>query len=244
MKKSHVLNALCLIFCCTGCADDTELKLPTPDALAADAKIMCSKSLANKRKNPEKARYLSTAALEMGWERVKQYQMGKDKKLWLLIAAGDNFNVCWTFDPDNYQSYYGWAIVYGMRAEQECSNEETEFFLTNADRMFQMASEHNIPSCQETIFYLDWANLCNGIGSFYCHIDEQQKSSQYLNKAKSFLEKILKQSPDNGRAYFLLSVNCFYKKNFSQAKDLVRKASALGFDVPDNYMDDLTMHCK
>ena len=83
---------------------------------------------------------------------------------------------------------------------------------------------------------MDWANLCNGLGAFYDQAGEPQKAAQHLDKARLFLEKILKQSPDNGRACFLMSANCFYRKDIPQAKKYAAKAAEHGFAIPDEFV--------
>ena len=241
MKKLlRLLAAVAGAVFLTGCDEKTELEWETPDVWKPDAEVTRTKRLADKKKNPEYARVLSTESAKLGWDRIKRYQRDTDtgRDLYLKMAGSD-FNMCWFFDPDNYNSYYGWAVVYGMRAESENASTEVELFLTNSDRMFAMAAEHDIPSDEAAAFHMDWANLCNGLGAFYDQAGEPQKAAQHLDKARLFLEKILKQSPDNGRACFLMSANCFYRKDIPQAKKYAAKAAKHGFAIPDDYRKEL-----
>lgn len=191
----------------------------------------------NREKNREKDIIYGQASAQSGWSWLHEYLRTKNNTFYLK-NAGRMFNMCWFFDPQNYNSYWGWGIVMGERATL-ANEKEAEKFLISSLELFQLASEKDIPATEKSKFQLDWANACNGMGAYDKQNHNIEKSQIILNKGKSLLLDVLQEYPKNGRAYFLLSVNYYYRGDVSQAKQYANQALEYGFQLPDGYIDEL-----
>lgn len=191
---------------------------------------------ANREKNRAKDIISSQQCAQSGWYYLHEYKRHK----WTssLKNAGEMFNFCWRFDPENYNSYWGWGIVMGERASLVNEKEAEKFLISSLD-LFQLASQKEIPPAEKNNFYMDWANVYNGVGAFFAQNDDTAKSLSALNKGKILLLDVLKKEPTNGRAYFLLSVNYFYHNDITNAKQYADKALEYKFALPPEYVEAL-----
>lgn len=191
---------------------------------------------ANREKNRAKDIISSQQCAQSGWYYLHEYKRHK----WTssLKNAGRMFNFCWRFDPENYNSYWGWGIVMGERASLVNEKEAEKFLISSLD-LFQVASQKEIPPAEKNNFYMDWANVYNGVGAFFAQNGDIAKSVSDLNKGKILLLDVLKKDPTNGRAYFLLSVNYFYHNDITNAKQYADKALEYKFALPPEYVEAL-----
>lgn len=191
---------------------------------------------ANREKNRAKDIISSQQCAQSGWYYLHEYKRHK----WTssLKNAGRLFNYCWFFDPENYNSYWGWGIVMEERASLVNEKEAEKFLISSLD-LFQLASQKEIPPAEKNNFYMDWANAYNGVGAFFAQNDDTAKSLSALNKGKILLLDVLKKEPTNGRAYFLLSVNFYYRKNYRMAEKNADKAIKYNFKIPEKYLREL-----
>ena len=222
-----VLSAI-LFFC--GC-----MKWEEPTMLDKNYKDTPFRA-ANREKNRAKDIISSQQCAQSGWYYLHEYKRHK----WTssLKNAGRLFNYCWFFDPENYNSYWGWGIVMGERASLVNEKEAEKFLISSLD-LFQLASQKEIPPAEKNNFYMDWANVYNGVGAFFAQNDDTAKSLSALNKGKILLLDVLKKEPTNGRAYFLLSVNYFYHNDITNAKQYADKALEYKFALPPEYVEAL-----
>ena len=178
---------------------------------------------------------------ECGWSRLSEYQADNSwiLHLYLLKDAAINFNSCWRWNPDNYNAYWGWGIVRGIQATLPDFEDSAELFLKQSITFLLDARKHDFPETEIDAFRLDLANAYNGLGAFYLDHGQPEKADTPLAQGEALLLDVIKTDSDNGRAYFLLSANAYYRGNIKIAKEYVIKAKNLNYKIPVDFIDQL-----
>jgi tetratricopeptide (TPR) repeat protein len=222
---------------CSGCTN-----IPEPKFLT-DEPMHISES--------DRMRYkgISRECEQMGWGEVRCY-FKKDS--WVpeslfptvnrsyVEGAMQSFNFCWDFDPDNYNAYWGAGVVRGIQATFTDDELLTEKYLKQSVEFINMALKHEVPSQQKNFVLLDLANAYNGLGAFYLKAGKQEQSAKNLNLAQKILQDVIKEEPENGRAYFLLAATSFYQGKYVEAKQLAAQADTKHFKVPDDFLKEIS----
>lgn len=182
-------------------------------------------------------------AAQMGWNDIDEYK--KQQNDYFLKRAIVLFNISLDFcSSDNYDAYWGYAIIMELRAQISSDTNNTEKLLISSLDFFQIASRKEIPVAEKSFFYMDWANVYNEIGKLYSQNSDADKSLSALNKGKSLLLCVLKGEPENGRAYFLLSINSYYRNDINKAREYADRAMENKFTLPSEYIYALKMAGK
>ena len=192
----------------------------------------------NRKRNPKRFKNLSKTCASLGWSSLKSYHM-HGKYMYQLEQAANNFNDCWKYDSENYNSYWGWGIIFSILAEKETQKDALNNLL-NSIKCFELTPVKNIPNDELVNFYMDWANVYNGLGAYYKKEQRNEDTKKMLDLSKDILLKLLdKKTNASARIYFLLSVNYFYRDDYIQANYYMQKAKEGSFSIPSLYEREL-----
>ena len=61
-----------------------------------------------------------------------------------------------------------------------------------------------------------------------------------LEFARTTLLDLIKESPENGRAFFLLAQISFFQERYDEAKKLADQAKHKHYEVPDDFIKNLS----
>ena len=192
----------------------------------------------NRKKDPKRFKKNSILCASSGWSDLYLYKTYGNT--YYLEQSAKNFNDCWKYDPENYNSYWGWGIVI---AEARACGRTSERLLT-ALKLFKMAKAKGIPAEEQANFDLDLANLYNGLGAYSILSGKSSAAAEYLKLSRDLLLPLLKENTSLGRASFLMSVNYFFRNDFRQAEKFIQKAAEAKFPIPESYQKDLNAKLK
>ena len=171
----------------------------------------------------------TSAYAYFGWLALKEYhdEISKGYRYsYNLIRAQFHFDLCWQFDPDNYNAYWGWAIIRKEQALLVQDQEKAEQYLQDSIRYLKTALKMNTLPAEERIpLELDLANTYHGL-----------KNTESFETAHEILERLLQQYPEDGRIYQIYSFNAFYRRDYKKANEYRKKAESLGIAFPKEYL--------
>ena len=179
--------------------------------------------------------HLSRASAELGWKNLHRYlQTGKPSA---LRQAAAFFNSSWRLNPQNPHAHWGWGLILELQAEEAETLQEAEKLQRQSIGLLYLALEHNPPAPEVGRLELDLANAWNNLGALYQATKRKQEAAVSLDLARELAERLLRREPENGRAYFLLSVNYFTCNDAAMARKSARRALQLHYEVPEEYLN-------
>lgn len=221
--QSIYLPALCILSVLCGCNH-----IPEPVFLTKEPAVNID----------EKRIILSNQSAYDGWQCLRDYHM-RGGRIFDLEMAMRFFNHCWSFNPNNYNAYWGIGIIQGERATLSKDEKEIETYMKQSVEFILKAKELNLPLNETNRLLLDLANAYNGQGHFNQLAGKKSAAIDSLMKSAELLDKVIKEEPENGRAYFLKAANLFYQEDYKDAQKMVIKAQGNGFVVPEDFIKDL-----
>lgn len=169
----------------------------------------------------------SASAAKLGW---KYYYSGD------MDTAMKRFNQSWMFNRENADAYWGFGLITGWRGKK-C---DTEKNFKEAIRFLEMACKLDASNAKITV---DLACSHTLLGYFYKENGNPNADSEF-GKSKDLLHQAEKADPGYPLVYSNQSVLCFYKGDYSKAKELLSKAERLGFKPDVGYVEDLENKLK
>jgi len=225
-----ILPVLLLLGSCTGC-----VKWPEP-AILNEAPYPIPKTEVKKKE----AEYHSMSCANLGWSDLKKnYVSSQD--VYYLKSAGELFNWAWKADTKNYYTYWGWGVIRGYQSEFAEKPSQAETYLKQSIQFLKLAKKYDVSHKDQCNIDLDLdlANAYNGLGAFYLKVNNNTESTKALDSGEKLISTVLQQAPKNGRAYFLLSVNFYYRQNYHEAKVNADNAQKYQFKVSPDYLKEL-----
>lgn len=177
--------------------------------------------------NIEQNKDLSTSAAKLGW----QYYYKGD-----LDTAIKRFNQAWMFDSNNVDAFWGFGLIMGQRASQECP----ETSLKESIRFLQMAKERS-PKNGQIIGDLAFSHTI--LGHYYKSEQKMESAVQFAEAGKLFVEAY-KADPKYPPIVANWSVFYFYTGDYQKAKSKADEAIGMGYDFSPDYISDLKKHMK
>lgn len=180
---------------------------------------------------------LSRTSAELGWKNLHRHlRTGRQSPLRLAAAC---FNSSWRLNPQNHRAHWGWGLIRELQAKEAATPQEAEKLQRQSIDLLYRALEHNPPSHEISSLELDLANVWNGLAALYQAEERAHEATVSLDQAEELIIRLLQREPENGRAYFLLSINYFSRNNPAMARENARRAQQLHYEVPREYLNAL-----
>lgn len=225
----RITFALFFPFFFAGCATAWE----EPAVLAPEARPARPDRTPEQR---EKLRSDSRGAAMLGWYDLRQFRERNDP--YYLNSAIRTFNYCWSFDSENFQSYWGWGIIRGEQATLPEFADRREQYLSQSVELLRMARMY-APADQQFRLAMDLANAKTGLGWFYRSAGKAAEAETPLAESRELLQAVRQTHPAEGRAYYLLAANAFYRGEIAEARQWAEQARGHGAALSPDFQRDL-----
>jgi len=139
-----------------------------------------------------------------------------------LSMAMKRFNQAWLLNPSNPNVFWGFAMVYHDQGEN-CKAKEM------IDRSISLNLERPIALADAGRIY----TLC---GASDTALDEKTKR-HYYDKSEELYKKASAASENNGYVYGSWATAYYWRGDFVQSWDMVKKAQGLGFTFPGQFIN-------
>ena len=165
----------------------------------------------------------SRAAASSAWWRVRDYTFVRSVKYFYLCTAMRMFNKTLSFNPNNYQGYWGLGIVRGLQAERKINIDKKEQYLK--DSIYFMKKALLMHSGEQKYrMQLDLITRYNALASYYRE-KNNPKMAEILHKAEILVKQLAAIHPEDGRVFFLWTVILLEKGSIDEARDKAVKAT-------------------
>jgi tetratricopeptide (TPR) repeat protein len=148
---------------------------------------------------------------------------------WKFLKQGDHknamrrFNQVWLLDPNNPESYWGFAAIYN-------GTEQYDEAISMAEMAFEIDNNNCRLICDLAFTYGNKAN------SIKINSDEKNK---YFQKAISIYNKGLAINSKEPCLYHHWAITLFQKGNYAESWEKVIKSEELGFKFSQKFLQDL-----
>jgi|GEM_PF-3951174 len=143
------------------------------------------------------------SATELGWKKLCIYK-NKQKAITLKRAI-DFFNMAQKLtDIDGYKYYWGLGEAYRLKSEVILYSNIKKNTMEQSIAYYSLVKHQQIPEDLKNEFFMDFANAYIEISKIYYQVNQKNKAISCLNYSKNLLTNVLRSSPSNNRANFLM----------------------------------------
>lgn len=189
------------------------------------------KGSATFEKNPKLSERYSSSA----WRDINDYLA--TKKYTFLVEAAESFNNAWQYNTDNYEVYWGWGVITGIKAEDRLFVWERIRGLKVSRELLEKAV--NCSQEPDEQLLLDLANAMTMLGASYISNGESQLAEENLNASRVILDKIAIQTTPSPRVWGLLAYNAFYRCDYELSRKYVNEAEVKYAPVEKGFVAEL-----